>query len=357
LKGSELAELLRDIDLFRFFSEEELSAFSEKVREVPLACGEVLFREGAQGQEMYILLSGLLKVFRGSRLIDIIRPGGYLGEMAIIEKQPRSASVAALEESLLLEVPHSVFDEYFARQPKSLVTMMQTLSKRIRRDSEILSQDYEQINILVHDMKNLLTPLHLLEVMERTGPALAGDTYLACMIKARENLLALMERALAHVKGQQSITPIIKDSLPALLSELQDTVWSIHPDIGGRGIRVRVLGSLPEFPFSALGLRRVLVNLVVNGAQASEPGSEIVIELADGVDGVLIRVIDQGQGIAESQKESVFKPHFTTKEGGCGLGLISCRQIVEESHRGSLTFQSQPGQGTTFTIRLPKENK
>ncbi|MGV1098649.1 ATP-binding protein [Thiovibrio sp. JS02] len=355
MKGSELVEPLKQIDLFHFFSEEELNSFARKVKKVPLASGEVLFREGEQGQEMYILLSGLLKIFRGNRVIDIIRPGNYIGEMAIIEKQPRSASVAALEDSVLLRVPYTVFAEYFAQQPKSLVAMMQTLSKRIRRDGEILAQEFEQINILVHDMKNLLTPLHLLEVLQRQEPAPGGDAYLACMIKARENLLALMERALAHVKRQQCITPIVRDSLPVLLAELQETAWPLHPDIGGRGIKVKVAGSLPDFPFSSLGLRRVLVNLVVNGAQASQPASEIIIDLGQEKGMAVIRVIDQGQGIAEALQGKVFQPHFTTKPEGSGLGLISCKQIIEESHRGSLTFQSQAGRGTTFTIRLPME--
>ena len=52
-------------------------------------------------------------------------------------------------------------------------------------------------------------------------------------------------------------------------------------------------------------------------------------------------------------RDKIFQPHFTTKADGNGIGLISCKQIIEETHRGSLTFESAPGQGTTFTIRLP----
>jgi len=349
----ELLEHLKRIDLFRSFSDGELTSFADKVKEVPLAKGEILFHEGEAGQEMYILLAGLLKVFRGSRVIDIIRPGDYIGEMAIIENQPRSASVAALEDALLLMVPFAVFAEYLSGQPKSLVAMMQTLSRRIRRDGEILAQEFEQVNILVHDMKNLLTPFHLLEVMERREPGLAGNPYFACMIKARENLLSLMERALAQVRRQRCLTPICKDSLPALLAELQETAWPLHPDIGGRGVRVTVSGCLPEFPFSSLGLRRVLINLVVNAAQASPPDGEIVIALAEEKGEAVIRVTDQGEGIAEALREKIFQPHFTTKADGCGLGLVSCKQIVEAGHHGRLDFQSWPGKGTTFAVRLP----
>jgi len=350
---TELLQFLSKIDLFHFFSGEELTAFLEEAAEVQTAKGVVLFHEGDPGQEMYIVLRGMVKVFRGNRVIDIVKPGDYFGEMAIIENQPRSASVAALEDSLLLQVPLAVFQEYFSRQPKSLVAMMRTLSQRVRRDLEILGHDYEQINIMVHDMKNLLTPFHLLEVMERTVPGLAGNRYLACMVKARADLLVLMENALAQAKRLQIETPIHADSLDQLIVDLQESVWMIHPEIGGRGLRVEVTGSLPEFPFSSLGLCRVLSNLVLNAAQASEAEGCITIALSREDDAAVVKIIDQGCGIPEEVREKIFQPHFTTKADGNGIGLISCKQIIEETHRGNLTFEPTPGQGTTFTIRIP----
>lgn len=325
----------------------------ENATEVQLAKGAVLFREGDPGQEMYIVLRGMIKILRGSRVIDIVKPGEYFGEMAIIENQPRSASVAALEDAVLLQVPLAVFYEYFSRQPKSLVSMMRTLSQRVRRDLEILGKEYEQINIMVHDMKNLLTPFHLLEVMERTVPGLAGNRYLACMVKARGDLLVLMENALAQAKRLQIAPAIHTESLDQLLVDLQESSWTVHSEIGGRGVRVEVTGSLPDFPFSSLGLCRVLSNLVLNAAQASEAGGRITIALSREGDAAVVKVIDQGHGIPDGMREKIFQPHFTTKADGNGIGLISCKQIIEETHGGSLTFESTPGQGTTFTIRIP----
>ena len=349
----ELLQFLSTIDLFHLFCGEELAAFLEKSTEVALAKGNILFHEGDAGQEMYIVLRGMVKVFRGNRVIDIIKPGDYFGEMAIIENQSRSASVAALEDSLLLQVPLAVFQEYFSRQPKTLVSMMRTLSKRVRRDLEILGQEYEQINIMVHDMKNLLTPFHLLEILERTVPELAGNRYLACMIKARVDLLVLMENALAQARRHHMETPIHADSLDKLIGDLRESAWMVHPEIGGRGLRIEVTGSLPEFPFSSLGLCRVLSNLVLNAAQASESGASITLTLSQKDDEVVVKVIDQGHGISEEVRKKIFLPHFTTRADGNGIGLISCKQIIEDVHGGKLTFESSPGQGTTFVIRIP----
>ena len=297
MNQSELLQHLSNIDLFHFFSPEELGAFLEKAMEIQLAKGAILFHEGDSGHDMYIVLRGMIKVFRGNRVIDIIKSGDYFGEMAIIENQPRSATVAALEDSVLLQVPFAVFQEYFSRQPKSLVAMMRTLSQRVRHDLEILGHEYEQINMMVHDMKNLLTPFHLLEVLEKTVPGLAGNRYLACMVKARGDLLILMENALAQARRLHIESPIHVDSLDKLIIDLQESAWMVHPDIGGRGIRVEIIGSLPEFPFSSLGLCRVLSNLVVNAAQASEAGGLITIALSQENDEAVVKIIDQGHGI------------------------------------------------------------
>lgn len=353
MNQSELLQFLGKIDLFHFFSDEELAAFLEEAVEVRVAKDVVLFQEGDSGQEMYIVLRGMVKVFRGNRVIDVIKPGDYFGEMAIIENQPRSAGVATLEDSVLLQVPLAVFQEYFSRQPKSLVAMMQTLSRRVRRDLETLGREYEQINIMVHDMKNMLTPFHLLEVLERTMPELAGNKYLSFMVKARGDLLALMGNVLARAKRLDIETPIHVDSLERLIVDLQDSAWLVHPDIGGRGVRVEVSGTLPEFPFSSLGLCRVFSNLVVNAAQASEAEGIITIALSQEGDEAVVKIIDQGQGISPESQEKIFHSHFTTKADGNGIGLLSCKQIVEETHCGRLSFESTPGAGTTFTIRLP----
>jgi signal transduction histidine kinase len=283
----------------------------------------------------------------------MIKPGDYLGEMAIIENQPRSASVQALEDTLLLMVPQEVFHGYFSRQPQSLVTMMKTLSNRIRRDIEIQRNDFEQVNIMVHDMKNLLTPLNLLEMLERKVPEISGHKYISCMVQARGNLITLMDRALSNARQLQSTTPIVNGSLPALVAELVESVCVVHPDIGGRGIRVELQGEVPEFPFSSLGLRRVLSNLIVNAAQASEADSVITVDLFLDNDTAVVQIIDQGQGIDQDVQEKIFHSHISTKEYGNGLGLTSCKQIIEEIHQGELSFSSEPGKGTTFTIRLP----
>ncbi|WP_282042481.1 sensor histidine kinase [Winogradskyella flava] len=104
-------------------------------------------------------------------------------------------------------------------------------------------------------------------------------------------------------------------------------------------------------------LIRVVTNLVKNGIQAIPEDSEnpkIEVRVFSDNDEVKITVEDNGSGITDENKEKVFEPKFTTKTSGMGLGLAMVKNIVE-TYSGSITFVSQQGKGTTFTVTFPKE--
>ncbi|NNF29656.1 MAG: HAMP domain-containing protein [Gemmatimonadetes bacterium] len=96
-----------------------------------------------------------------------------------------------------------------------------------------------------------------------------------------------------------------------------------------------------------------LVNLVVNGVQATEPGGQVAVETEALEDGVRIRIRDTGRGIEPDKLDQIFKPFYTTRHQGTGLGLSICRSVIER-HMGSITVESQPGAGSLFTVVLPR---
>ncbi|VXC17510.1 Signal transduction histidine kinase [Pseudomonas sp. 8Z] len=101
-------------------------------------------------------------------------------------------------------------------------------------------------------------------------------------------------------------------------------------------------------------INQVVMNLLVNAAQAIEHDGRIVIHTERNADDVLIQVSDNGCGIAAQHLAQIFDPFFTTKPvgKGTGLGLALSFSIVEK-HGGSLTVSSEVGRGAVFTIRLP----
>lgn len=100
-------------------------------------------------------------------------------------------------------------------------------------------------------------------------------------------------------------------------------------------------------------LKQVMINLLKNGIEAMDDGGTIKIELQKEKEKELaIRVTDEGCGISENQLKRLGEPFYTTKEFGTGLGLMCTYKMVEE-HRGTIEFESEPGIGTTVTVRLP----
>lgn len=102
-------------------------------------------------------------------------------------------------------------------------------------------------------------------------------------------------------------------------------------------------------------LSQALLNIAINAQEAMPHGGNLEVRLARRKGGVLITMGDTGVGIPRSDSERIFRPFFSTKAGGTGLGLAITKRIIEE-HGGTLTFQSEPGRGTTFEIHLPENS-
>jgi PAS domain S-box-containing protein len=120
---------------------------------------------------------------------------------------------------------------------------------------------------------------------------------------------------------------------------------------GGEG----ELEPLPPVRCDAGEIEQVLVNLLVNAAHATGDSGTVTLRTRAEDGHVRLSVSDTGTGIPAHVAERVFDPFFTTKEvgRGTGQGLAIARRIVVERHGGTLTFDTEPGVGTTFHVRLP----
>ena len=103
-------------------------------------------------------------------------------------------------------------------------------------------------------------------------------------------------------------------------------------------------------------LERVIWNLIDNAAKYSPPGSPVTVRIARDATGMRLSVADQGIGIAVEERERIFERFVrgarVGKTGGTGLGLAICRAIVEV-HGGTISVESEPGEGSVFTVWLP----
>lgn len=143
---------------------------------------------------------------------------------------------------------------------------------------------------------------------------------------------------------------------PAELSEVIDRAIAQLERDSPRQVTVykNYSPDVPPFPFDAELIERVVYNLLLNAAQATQPGGAVTVKTRP-VDGeVEVSVIDRGAGIHPDQLENIFNPFFTTKKEGAGLGLSVVSKIVD-LHGGRITVESEPGKGSVFRLFLPCE--
>jgi signal transduction histidine kinase len=135
---------------------------------------------------------------------------------------------------------------------------------------------------------------------------------------------------------------------------LEETLALAAPEAEARGSTVwrSFEPDLPKIAGDADLLKQAFLNIIINGFQAMEHGGRLIVSTArDDADDVLVSITDYGVGIEPEARERIFHLYYTTKSGGNGIGLAQAFRAVQ-LHNGQITFDSQPGHGTTFNIRL-----
>jgi two-component system, NtrC family, sensor kinase len=137
--------------------------------------------------------------------------------------------------------------------------------------------------------------------------------------------------------------------------EIESALLMLENEISNKKGRVAIsLGDLPKTLANPQQLQQMFVNLILNASQAIEPDGIITIKTDVKNNYISIEISDSGVGIPEDVIQDIFNPFFTTHKVGEGVGLgLSVAYRMIESHNGNIDVQSEPGHGTTFTIRLP----
>ncbi len=135
-----------------------------------------------------------------------------------------------------------------------------------------------------------------------------------------------------------------------------DVLELVRPQLLANKVEVSL--SLSPQPASVMldesSLRGALMNLILNAIAAMPDGGKLTITLTSIDEMLRLTITDTGQGIGEEEVKKVFEPFYTTKEDGLGLGMPYAKKIIEQ-HGGSISLNSQLGEGTRIQIELPKE--
>jgi len=121
---------------------------------------------------------------------------------------------------------------------------------------------------------------------------------------------------------------------------------------GNVRIREELEPDIPRILLDPEQMQQVFLNIMLNAIQSMPEGGELYIRTSQEKDTVEVTFKDTGKGIPKEQFRRIFTPFFTTRHQGTGLGLSICRNIVEK-HGGYIKVESEPGEGTRFTVTLP----
>jgi hypothetical protein len=148
-----------------------------------------------------------------------------------------------------------------------------------------------------------------------------------------------VELKLATVPLQRLMDEIVELARP----QAEASKIRVNASNEAEGVEVRVDPDL---------MKQAVLNVVMNAMQAMPEGGELRLECSAAEETAEIRISDTGTGIPPELREKIFRLYFTTRKEGSGIGLAMTFRIVQ-LHDGTIDFTSEPGQGTTFFIRLP----
>jgi len=307
------------------------------------------FVRNARGvRDIYLWTLPLAMIFTLALGTWLVR--GSLRPIAGMTRTARRISATHLEETVPTTGSGDELDE--------LATTLNQMIERIRHSVERMQRFSANA---AHELRTPLNALRSrLEVtleQDRTP-----DEYRKALAETAEQVVALSEAVHAMMRLAQSEAGLpAEHRVPVAVAEvLGEVVDFFEPLAAEQGLAL-TLGRVDEATIAGepAWLHQCFANLVDNAIRYTPEGGAIRAELELSEDGAaLVRVGDSGIGIEPHERERIFEPYHRVREGnprtgpGAGLGLALAREIAR-AHGGDVTVDSQPGRGSTFTVRLP----
>jgi signal transduction histidine kinase len=296
----------------------------------------------------------------------LIEGNDFFGELALLDREPRSASAIALKDTVIGEIDRSAFDFLMEKAPRVLpVNFTRVTIERLRStNSRFIEQllRTERLTVLgtmlssiVHDLKNPLAAIaSAVSYLEQKAPDAFTKSAAQIIKSSADRVMLLTEELLDFARGTARLRPTWTTSNRLL--DLLET--EILEQVRRTAISVEVDNRTNEsFWIDEMRVTRCLANVVKNAREAMRDRGKLRLEFESRDGGLLVSVVDSGPGIPEGIRGQVFEPFMTyEKRTGTGLGLSIAKSCVD-AHEGKISFETRPGVGTTFFIWLPKQSQ
>jgi signal transduction histidine kinase len=386
---------------FKGLEDDELQEMAALTRICTYPPEHILCQEGAYEDLFYVVADGSAVITKkiseqeGERVLRIVGKGDLVGEMSMIQKAPRSATVRTSSEMTVLEMEKKDFETMLTRSPRMAIDIIRTTLDRMRENDQMTIGDLQKTNrvlqqldrnklefiqVAAHELRTPLTVLKGYANMLSTSPDLKANSTLSEVVQGilkganRMHEVVNMMLDVTRIDGETtkiSPAPIV---LRLILSELLNL---LKKDAEERGIEI-LMEHEPNIPIlhgdPAL-IQKALYQLLLNAIKYTPDGGKIkisthIVTIKNNIPGVEVRFADRGIGLDSEHHELVFEKFYqvgdvaihssgktTFKGGGPGLGLAIVRGVAR-AHGGKAWVESSGHDelyfpGSVFYLQLP----
>jgi signal transduction histidine kinase len=350
--------------------------------------GTVLFFEDMPGDRFFVILEGELEIWKrfgqsDEILLGVSGVGQPVGEMALIDERPRSATVRARTAVRLLVIQAADFNSLLLTENSICVTLLRSVTMMVRRSNQAhiadldrqnreLARAYDELqtaqdelvnrerlsvvgrfsSLILHDIRNPLSALKSRIDLLRLNPSdpVMFEQSMQKIYQDISRMETLAAEFLDYARGEIRLHMSICN-LDLLFERFRETVSQ-------KIERSSVLLSIKNHVSTPVILDedrilRVLINAAENACKAMPSGGKLEVEASPGSGCIFLEISDTGVGMSADVLGHVFEPFFSSSSaGGTGLGMIIIKSIVE-AHNGKVSIVSREGLGTKLTLELP----
>lgn len=342
---------LKDIELFKGLNDKEIEKIKNEGEILDIKKGEILVKEGEEGDSLYIILAGSFLVLSKDTVIKVLKEGEIIGEMAIILGGKRTASCKAIEDSVIFRMKKDVFFRFTEKHPETGIKILKMITLRLKDTTDKMLDEVRRDTALktigklagtvIHDLKSPITVIKgYLEFLERDLSKEERMKILDILKSEITKLLSMIQDFLEFSKGKETLKPVNIN----VKTYIEEIVQFMKEEASKKNIEIKIVGDGFYANIDPIKMKRVFTNIIQNSIEAMDKGLiEIILKDKE------IIFKDNGKGMSAEVKERIFEPFFTSKQNGTGLGMTIVKKIIDD-HYGKISLESEIGKGTEIKI-------
>jgi signal transduction histidine kinase len=384
----EKINVIKETAVFKTLSNDDFKHIAEVAEVLYYKRGDIIFEENAMADAFYIIAEGGVEILKKGKdnsqeVLAVKRAVDVFGEMAVIDDLPRSATIRANTDLVILKLAKDIFSNLLRSFSHISLEVARSICHTVRQTNVNYINDLESTNkqlknayiklkktqneliqaeklslvgkfasLIIHDIKNPMTNIkayaELIKMNNKENNKVQKSVKV--IVDEVDRLTNMASELLEFSRGEIHLnkTPV---NMSAFVSTMIDMV---KEDLKKKNIIINLLEMSDSVVMVDMQkMKRVFFNLISNASDALLSGGKIVIRIIDEGSWVKWAIMDNGIGMEPEVLKKIFEPFFSHSKNGTGLGMTIVKGIIE-SHNGHIIPYSKKNSGTRFDIFLPR---